>query len=196
MDFNRIINGMMRAIRLDKTFFEEVENDPSYNQDALGVVIIVAAIGSIGSFIGALVTGAGFLAAIGGLIVSLVLAILGYFLWVFVAHWIGTQFFKGVGDRGEVQRALGFAYAPQALNILSFIPCVGGIIAFAAWIWSIVAAFIAIRQSLEQDDANAALTVIISGIAIMIVVGLIGAIFAGLGLGVAALSGALGSIGQ
>ncbi len=181
MDFNRIINGMMRAIRLDKTFFEEVENDPSYNQDALGVVIIVAAIGSIGSFIGALVTGAGFLAAIGGLIVSLVLAILGYFLWVFVAHWIGTQFFKGVGDRGEVQRALGFAYAPQALNILSFIPCVGGIIAFAAWIWSIVAAFIAIRQSLEQDDANAALTVIISGIAIMIVVGLIGAIFAGLG---------------
>jgi hypothetical protein len=196
MDFNRIINGMMRAIRLDKTFFEEVENDPSYNRDALGVVIIVAVIGSIGSFIGSLVTGRGFLAAIGGLIVSLVLAILGYYLWVFVAHWIGTQFFKGVGDRGEVQRALGFAYAPQALNILSFIPCLGGIIAFAAWIWSIVAAFIAIRQSLEQDDANAALTVIISGIAIMIIVGLIGAIFAGFGLGVAALTGALGSIGQ
>jgi hypothetical protein len=196
MDFNRIFNGMMRAIRLDKTFFEEVENDPSYNQDALGVVIIVAVIGSIGSFISALVTGAGLLAAIGGLIVGLVLAILGYYLWVFVAHWIGTRFFKGVGDRGEVQRALGFAYAPQALNILSFIPCVGGLIALAAWIWSIAAAFIAIRQSLEQDDANAALTVIISGIAIMIVVGLIGAIFAGLGLGVAALSGAFGSIGQ
>lgn len=195
MDFNRIINGMMRAIRLDKTFFEEVENDPSYNRDALGVVIIVAVIGAIGSFIGALVSGAGFLAAIGGLIVGVILAILGYYLWVFVAHWIGTKFFKGVGNRDEVQRALGFAYAPQALNILGFIPCVGGLIALAAWIWSIAAAFIAIRQSLEQDDTNAALTVIISGIAIMIVVGLIGAILAGLGLGVAALSGALGSIG-
>ena len=196
MDFNRIINGMRRAIRLDKTFFEEVEHDTSYNQDALGVVIIVAVIGSIGSFLGALISGAGVLAAIAGLIIGLLLAIAGYYLWVFVAHWIGTQFFKGIGDRGEVQRALGFAYAPQALNILSFIPCLGGIIALVAWIWSIAAAFVAIRQSLDQDDTNAALTVIISGIAVMIVVGLISAIFAGLGLGMAALTGALGGIGQ
>jgi hypothetical protein len=196
MDFNRIINGMLRAIRLDKGFFEEVEHDTSYNQDALGVVILVAVIGSIGSFLGALVSGAGILAAIGGLIIGLLLAIAGYYLWVFVAHFIGTRLFKGTGDRGEVQRALGFAYAPQALNILSFIPCLGGIIALAAWLWSIAAAFVAIRQSLDQDDVNAGLTVVISGIAVMIVVGLISAIFAGLGFGVAALTGALGSIGQ
>jgi hypothetical protein len=196
MDFNRIINGMLRALRLDKTFFEEVEHDPSYNQDALGVVILVAAIGSIGSFLGALFSGAGILAAIGGLIIGLVLAIAGYYLWVFVAHFIGTQFFKGTADRGEVQRALGFAYAPQALNFLGFIPCLGGIIVFVAWIWSIAAAFVAIRQSLDQDDVNAGLTVVISGIAVMIVVGIISAIFAGLGFGVAALTGALGSIGQ
>jgi hypothetical protein len=192
MDFNRIINGMLRAMRLDKTFFEEVEHDPSYNQDALGVVILVSLIGSIGGFLGALVSGAGIIAAIGGLIVGLVLAILGYYLWVFVAHWIGTQFFKGIGDRGEVQRALGFAYAPQALNILAFIPCIGAIIALVAWIWSIAAAFIAVRQSLDQDNTNAALTVVISGIAIMIFIGLISAIFAGLGFGVAALTGAFG----
>lgn len=196
MDFNRIVNGMLRAIRLDKTFFEEVEHDPSYNRDALGVVILVSLIGAVGSFLGALISGRGFFAALVGLFIGLLLAILGYFLWVFVAHWIGTQFFKGTGDRGEVQRALGFAYAPQALNILGFIPCLGGIIVFAAWIWSIVAAFIAIRQSLDQDDANAALTVIISGIAVMVVVGIISAIFAGLGFGVAALTGALGNIGQ
>lgn len=196
MDFNRIISGMLRAIRLDKTFFEEVEHDPTYNQDALGVVILVAAIGALGSFLGALISGAGVVAAIVGLIIGLLLAILGYYLWVFVAHWIGTQFFKGTGDRGEVQRALGFAYAPQALNVLGFIPCVGGIIAIVAWIWSIAAAFVAIRQSLDQDDTQAALTVVISGIAIMIVVGVISAIFAALGFGVAAMTGALGSIGQ
>jgi hypothetical protein len=195
MDFNRIINGMLRAIRLDKTFFEEVEHDTSYNQDALGVVLLVAVIGSIGSFLGALISGAGALAAIGGLIVGLLLAIAGYYLWVFVAHWIGTSFFKGTGDRGEVQRALGFAYAPQVLNVLSFIPCVGVIIALAAWIWSIAAAFVAIRQSLDQDDTNAALTVIISGIAVMIVVFVISAIFAAIGIGAAAVTGALGGIG-
>jgi hypothetical protein len=195
MDFNRIINGMLRAIRLDKSFFEEVEHDPTYNQDALGVVILVAVVGSIGSFLGALISGAGVLAAIGGLIVGLLLAIAGYYLWVFVAHWIGTSFFKGTGDRGEVQRALGFAYAPQVLNVLSFIPCVGGIIALVAWIWSIAAAFVAIRQSLDQDDTNAALTVIISGIAVMIVVFVISGIFAAIGIGAAAVTGALSGLG-
>lgn len=196
MDFNRIINGMLRAIRLDKTFFEEVEHDPSYNQDALGVVILVSLLSGVGSFLGGLIEGRGILNAILGLIVGILLAVVGYYLWVYVAHWIGTRFFKGTGDRGEVQRALGFAYAPQALNILGFIPCVGGIIALAAWVWSIAAAFVAIRQSLDQDDTNAALTVIIAGIAVLIVVALVSLVLGGLGIGAAALTGALGSIGQ
>src|SRR5512146_2172564 len=111
MDFNRIINGMLRAMRLDKTFFEEVEHDTSYNQDALVVVILVSLVGAFGNFLGSLIAGRGFGAAIGGLIVGLLLAVLCYFLWVFVAHWVGTTLFKGSGDRGEVQRAFGFAYA-------------------------------------------------------------------------------------
>ncbi len=100
------------------------------------------------------------------LIVGLVLAVLGYFVWVFVAHWVGTSFFKGTGDRGEVQRAFGFAYAPQILDILGFIPCVGGLVALVAWIWSIVCGFVAIRQSLDQDNTNAALTMIVSAIVV------------------------------
>ncbi len=190
MDFNRVINGMLRAIRLDKTFFEEVEHDTSYNQDALAVVILVSLVGAIGNFLGSLITGRGFLAAVGGLIVGLLLAVLGYFLWVFVAHWVGTTLFKGSGDRGEVQRAFGFAYSPQILNILSFIPCVGWLISLVAWIWSVAAGFIAIRQSLDQDDTNALLTVIVSAIVVFVVLAVLGAIFAAMGIGVAAVTGA------
>ena len=87
------------------------------------------------------------------------------------------------------------AYAPQALNILAFIPCLGGIVALAAWVWSIAAAFVAIRQSLDQDDTNAALTVIIAGIAVLIVVAVISLILGIIGIGGAALTGALGNIG-
>jgi hypothetical protein len=190
MDFNRMINGMIRAIRLDKTFFEEVEHDTSYNQDALGVVILVSLIGAIGNFLGSLITGRGFFAAIGGLIAGIVMAVLGYFLWVFVAHWVGTSFFKGSGERGEVQRAFGFAYSPQILNILSFIPCVGWLISLVAWVWSVAAGFVAIRQSLDQDDTNALLTVIVSAVVVFIVLAVLGAIFAAMGLGVAAVTGA------
>ena len=55
MDFNRIISGMIRAARLDVSFYEEVERDPSYAQDALIVVIIASVAGAIGSFLGATV---------------------------------------------------------------------------------------------------------------------------------------------
>ena len=191
MDFNRIFNGMIRAMRLDTAFFEEVENDTSYNQDALWVVIIVSIIGSVGSFLGSLIVGRSFISALGGMIVSLVLAVVGYFLWVFIAHWVGTSLFKGTGDRGEVQRAFGFAYSPQVLNILAFIPCVGGLISLVAWIWSVVAGFIAIRQSMDQDNTNALLTVIVSAVIVFVIIAVLSGIFAAMGFGVAAISGAL-----
>src|SRR5690606_15215617 len=109
------------------------------------------------------------------------------YLWVFIAQYIGTRFFKGTGDFGEVQRAFGFAYAPQVLNILSAIPCVGWLIGIVAWLWSIATGFVAIRQSLDQDDTNAALTVVVSAIVVFLILAIIGAVFAALGIGVAAI---------
>ena len=52
MDFNRILQGMIRAARLDKSFYEEVEHDTSYDQDALVVVLIAALAGAVGALIG------------------------------------------------------------------------------------------------------------------------------------------------
>jgi len=189
MDFNRILNGMIRAARLDKDFYEEVEHDTSYTQDALIVVVLVSLLGALGSFLGLLFTGH-LGAAIGAFIYRAVIAVAGYYLWVFVAQYIGTRFFKGTGDFGEVQRAFGFAYAPQALNLLAAIPCVGWLISIVAWIWSIATGFIAIRQSLDQDDTNAALTVIISGVAVFLITLLIGIILIAVGFAGAALTGA------
>ncbi|MBM4456578.1 MAG: YIP1 family protein [Chloroflexi bacterium] len=188
MDFNRILNGMLRAARLDKSFYEEVEHDASYSQDALGVVILVSLVGALGGFIGGL--GAGIGAAIGSFILQVVLGIGGYYLWVFIAHWVGTQFFKGQGDMGEVQRALGFAYAPRFLNILSFIPCLNVLIGIVAWIWSIAAGFVAIKQSLDQDDTNAILTMVVSAVVVFVITLVLTIIFGGiLGIGAAVTSG-------
>ncbi len=190
MDFNRIIQGMIRAARLDKTFYEEVEHDASYSQDALIVVILASIAGGIGAFLGGLIARS-MVAAIVMFIVQAVLGVLGYYLWAFIAQWVGTKFFKGTGDFGEVSRAVGFAYAPRVLNLLSFIPCVGGLIGFATAIWSIATGFIAIRQSLDQDDTNALLTAIVSGVIVFAIIFVITAIVGvAVGLGAAA-TGAL-----
>ncbi len=191
MNVNRILAGMIRAARLDKSFYEEVEHDPSYAQDALAVVVLAALAGGIGSFVGGMVAGSGFGRSLLSLIWGIIVAVLSYLLWVFVAQYVGTRFFKGTGDFGEVQRAFGFAYAPQVLNILNFIPCVGGIIALVAWIWSIATGFVAIRQSLDQDDTNAILTMIVSFVVVLVFTVIVGIIAGLLGLAGSAVSSLL-----
>jgi hypothetical protein len=192
---NRIVDGIVRALRLDKTFYEEVENDVSYNSPALTVVIIASVAGAFGAFLTALFGGS-FLGAIWLLIVQTITGLIGFYVWVFLIQFIGTRFFKGTGDFGEVQRALGFAWAPRILNILSFVPILGGLVGFVAWIWSIATGFIATRQALDQDDTNAALTVIVSAVVAFLVTLLIGIFFgligAAIGLAGAAVGGVLG----
>ena len=99
---------------------------------------------------------------------------------------VGTSFFKGQGDRGEVQRCLGFAYGPQILGILAVIPCLGTLAAFIGWIWAMVVGFVAVQEALNQDSTNAALTVIISGVIVLV----IGTVIAGI-IGAAALAGSV-----
>jgi hypothetical protein len=190
MDFSRILNGMIRAARFDKDFYEEVEHDTSYGQDALIVVILAALAGGIGSFFGGLIGGQGFLGSLGSLIFGIIASLVSYFVWVFVAHFVGTRFFKGQGDFGEVQRAFGFSYAPHVLDILRFIPCVGWIIPLVTWLWSIATGFMAIRQSLDQDDTNAALTMVVSFVVVLVVTIVLGAIAGLLGFAGAAITGA------
>jgi hypothetical protein len=190
MDFNRMINGIIRAIKLDATFYEEVEQDPSYNQDSLMVVILASLLGGLGGLIGTAMAG-DILKAIIAFIVAVILTLIGFFLWVWVATLVGTRLFKGTGQFDNVKRAMGFAYAPQLLNILSFIPCLGGIIALVAWVLSVIAGVKAVRQSLNQDNTNAILTVIVSAIVVFLVIAAIGAVLAAIGIGAAAVTGAL-----
>jgi hypothetical protein len=130
--------------------------------------------GGVGVFLGGVFGGFGFLSSVGGLIGGIVRAVAVYFVWVFVTQYVGTRFFKGTGDFGEVQRAFGFAYAPQVLNVLSFlnfisiIRCVTWVIPVLVALWSIATGFVAIRQSLDQDDTNAALTMIVSFVGVVV----------------------------
>jgi hypothetical protein len=191
MDFNRILTGMIRAAKLDKNFYEEVEADTSYSQSALTVVILAALANGVGSFFGGLLSGSGLLGSLGSLVMGVIIGIVGYYIWVFVAQYVGTRFFKGKGDFGEVQRAFGFAYAPQVLNILRFIPCLGAFVPLVTWLWSLATGFVAIRQSLDQDDTNAALTMLVAFLVVVaftVVLGIIAGLF---GFAGAALTGAL-----
>lgn len=173
-----LTDRMMRAIKGDVNLFEEVERDESATQQAATVVGIVAVLSAVGSAVGA-----AFFPAVAArpnpivtFIVTLVLAFVGWIVWSYITYFVGTRFFGGTATPGELLRTIGFAQTPQVLSILSFIPLVGGLIAFAASIWALWLGIVAIRQALDFDTGKAVLTAIIGFIAYLIVVFVITAV--------------------
>jgi len=195
MDFGAMINRMIRAAMLDVSLYEEVESDTSLTQEALMVVILVSIAGGIGAFLGGLIGGS-IVAAIGWLIVTIIIGIISYYIWAYVTYFVGTNLFQGTANVGEMLRTLGYASAPRVLGIVSFIPCVGWLIALAGAIWSLATAVVAVRQALDFDDTvKAVITVIIGWVVILVIQVVLTLIFGTIfGVGMAGL-GALGGGG-
>jgi hypothetical protein len=147
-----LIERMIRAARLNPDVYNEVEHDQNATGQAFAVVLIVALCSLIGSAIAGRPTpgiiGAGLGAVIGWLIWSLIILAVGKLL-------------GGTADFGEVMRTLAFADSPGVLYLFAFFPVLGPLIGFAAWIWTVVAMVIAIREAMDFDTGKAVLTVVI-----------------------------------
>ncbi len=183
VDFAGMVNRMIRAAMLDVQLFEEVEHDPSKDQEALVAVIAVALINAILSFPMSLMRGHGFVRSVAILIFSLVWTVIGYYIYAYLAYLVGTNVFQGTADAGELRRVLGYAYAPM---IFSWIPCLGPVV---AGLWMIATGVVAIRQALDVDTTRAVLTAIIAIVIIFVLYAILAGIL-GLGLlGFGALAG-------
>jgi len=178
-----LANRMVRAAKLEVSLYEEVEADTTATGQAFLAVVLVALATGIGAGIAGLGTkgGIGFLwGLIGGLIASIV----GWLAWSFFAYIIGTKVFKGPHTSatwGELLRAIGFSNSPGILRILSFIPFLGGIIAFGASVWALVAGVIAVRQALDFSTGRAIATCIVGWVIYMLIVFLVTALLFGAG---------------
>lgn len=188
MDFNTLLSRAIRAAKLDVTLFQEVEHDASLNREALTVVIIATALAGLGALIGGLFGGIG--PALIGLAWTVIWGIAGYFIWSYLTWFIGTRLFDGTAEPGELLRTLGYTYAPQALGVLGFIPCVGGIVGFLAAIWSLVAGVIAVREALNFDTGKAIITVVIGWVVVMVISFVVLSILGVGAMGLGALTGA------
>ncbi|MEZ4514820.1 MAG: YIP1 family protein [Chloroflexota bacterium] len=177
-----LIERILGVLKLDINTFEDIEHDQNATMQAAIVVIAAAVLSGIGSGLEAEV---GFISVFIGVTIW---AVIAWFLWSALTYFIGTNLFGGKADMGEMLRVIGFAQAPQMLNILGFIPILGGIIRFVTGIWALVTAFIAVRQGLDIDNIKTAITVLI-GWLVMFIGSLI---VAGLVAGAAVIGGALG----
>lgn len=191
MDTSTLINDIRRAVTFDASFYRQAANDDRYSQQALTIVMVVAALSGVGAFLSNIFS-ANFIGAIVGLVLGIGFAIVGYFVWVYVVQYVGAQFFQGRATVPQLQRTLGYAYVPTVLGFFSFIPCLGGLVALAGSLWALACGFFAVREVHQLDDGKTLLTVIIGWVVVMVltaIVGLIGALFGAGAMGLGALFG-------
>lgn len=175
-----MINRLKGVLSLNADTFNEIEKDPSALWQALLVVVVASILAGLSSGVGQVFFGAGlgvtnsttykFLATAGW-------AIVAWLLWSVLTQIIGTKVYKGEATISEMMRVIGFAYAPLAIQVFSFIPIVGIMFVFAAAAWSIAAMYVAVKEGLELSPGNAFMTVAIGGVLYLVGMGIILAIF-------------------
>lgn len=152
------------VFKLDSQTFETIEKDTNLTGTAALIVVIVSLLSGLGNGFFNTFSNKPFF---GGFIGGLLSVILGWLLWSAVTWFVGTRLFKGQADLGEMLRVIGFAYSPQ---ILSIIPCIGGIIGA---IWTLAAGFVAVRQGLDLDNTKTALTIAVGFVAYLVLVAIV-----------------------
>jgi hypothetical protein len=155
------------VFKLNASTFEEIEHNTTLTLPAALIVVLVSLISGVGN---GLFNGFIHKSFFGGFIGSLISVIFGWFLWSAVTWFVGTRFFKGEADLGQMLRVIGFAYLPM---LLSIIPCVGGVIGI---IWTIAAGFIAVRQGLDLDDLKTFFTVVAGALVYVVLTAVLNAI--------------------
>ncbi|MFN8499302.1 MAG: YIP1 family protein [Anaerolineae bacterium] len=175
-----MIQRMIRASRLDRMLYREVAADPKEMTQAVLVILLVAIASGIGTgtagiFTGGAARGAlGFFAGIIGVFISWV-------FWSYITYAVGRYAFEADTSPGAMMRAIGFAQSPAVLNILGGIPCVGGLLAAVVVVWTLVASFIAVRETLRLDNTRTLIAVVAGFIVALMIFAFVYAVFGAAG---------------
>jgi hypothetical protein len=144
----QLLDGMIRAAKLDVSFYEKVEADKGFLGQARAVVVLSSIAAGIGSF------GED---GVGGIIAE--------------TYFIGTRFLpepQTKADSGELLRTIGFASSPGILRIFCILPGDWGLtVSLVAEVWMLFAFVVAVRQALDYSSTIRAMVVCTIGFIII-----------------------------
>lgn len=148
---------IIRAAKLEKSLYEEVEADTRAMGQAMGVVIL----SSVAAGIGSISEG-----GLGGIIWGTVSALIGWFIWAYLTYFIGTKILpvaQTEATPGQLLRTIGFSSSPGMIRVVGLVPGISTLIFFIASGWMLVAMVIAVRQALDFKSTWRAVGVCIIG---------------------------------
>jgi len=152
---------MAGAARLDAATYEEVEADKSATWQA----ILIAIVSSLAITVGDWHPGDT------DLVYRLLGALLGWFTWLFFIWFVGVKLVpepQTQSDLGELVRTTGFGLTPGLFRVLGLLPLVGWLLVIVAWLWTLAASVVAVRQALDYQSLGRAIFVCVIGFATQI----------------------------
>jgi len=172
-----MVNRLIGIVTFKAPVYREVAHDPAALRPAgIIVAIVTVLIALVNILLG--LNPLGILATVVG---SLTTVLISWLLSSALTAFIANKFFGGQSSTAELLRIFGHTYVFQVLAVVPFIGTI------AAFVLSIIAIVLAIRESAGFDTQKAVLTAVISGV-ILFVVNLITGIVIGAIFGAALLS--------
>ena len=153
---------LQKAIFLDIAFYEEVEKDKKFTDQAMMTVVLVAIVQ------GFMIAGFAPIALVQGILGSLI----RFVIWAFFIAFVGTRILpepETKSNTGELIRTLGFAYAPGLLVVLKVFPFINYFVDPVVVILQLAAMTIAVRQALDFNSTVRAVGVCIVAFILMFI---------------------------
>lgn len=139
-----IVDRVKGAVLLDGETYELIEENKRYLPEAAGIVAIT----SLLTGVGAALSGKG----VEGFVSMLVVGFVLWFIWAAAALFVGTKYFEGTSNMGEMLRVLGYASIPMVLGVIPFFGmAVGGL-------WTLAASVVAIKRGMDFSMSKAVMT--------------------------------------
>ena len=176
-----LMNRLMGVLTLKAPTYREIADDKNGTTTAGIIVVVMALLSGILSFlfagaIGAAIGQAAPVNLLGSAIRTIVSVIVGWFVGSWVFAFVSKTFFGGKTDTGEMLRVFGYT---QIFSILNVVPVCGSLVAL---VLSVIAAVIGIREASEFDTTKAILTGLVGFVVLLVVGFIVGAVLAVVGL--------------
>ena len=174
--------------------YKEVEEDKTFTNTAWLLVIVVSFLSQLGSR-----AADGVVGWLIGAVVGTIFAVIGFAVGAFIINWVGRTVFNADVTFEELVRTLGLAYVWNVVGVIGVLGALSGALAcllapvqLAAWVLGLISWFVAAKEALDLEWVQTIVTVILGGIAWLVVTLIVGAVLGLMGLTVAVLGGLIG----
>jgi hypothetical protein len=185
------------AFTFRREVYADVEKDTSFTGTAWLIVVVVSFLRDLGGQAQVLAE-RGAVSWILAALVAAVVSVIAFAIGALIINWVARTVFKANVTFEELVRTLGLAYVWNIVGIVgvvgafsSGLACLLGPGQFVLGILGLVSWFIAAKEALDLDWVQTIVTVILGWLAGLVIIAITATVLALLGLGAAAVGGAL-----